>query len=79
MTAIKKPIDELAEYKLAAARFRAKLTTSTAHREREILPVNGRIYVDLSGTISLDHLEELYGRSEIDIPELRQARKEQKG
>lgn len=73
MTAIKKlPFQEGMSYKEAAAKFRAEYVAKAKPIEGEILPINGKIHVVLSGAISAERLYELLGQSEIDIPEFRQ-------
>lgn len=74
MTTIKKPLyPEGMSYEEAAALHRAKVIAKAIPMEREILPVNGRIHVILSGKPIPEHRrDELFGPSKIDIPELRE-------
>ena len=78
MTAVKKvPSLNSVDYRLAAARLRAKLAASNTAIDGEILPIDGVIHVVLDGKPIPWHLQEsLFGPSAIDIPEFREARRE---
>jgi len=80
MTAAKKiPFDIESNYKVAAALHRAKVTANYIPHPDEIMPVDGRLHVALTGT-ALTRAEQaaLFGESRIDIPEFRTERQKLK-
>ncbi|ATQ75147.1 hypothetical protein CR152_11925 [Massilia violaceinigra] len=64
-TLTKAQIDQLAEYKRASDELRKRISATALPDEREILPVNGRIHLDLTSCTPLtpDQQKALFGES----------------
>lgn len=62
-------------YEIAAEIHRAKIVANHVPHPDEIVPVNGRLHVALSGeALTREHQRQLFGESRIDIPEFAQER-----
>lgn len=77
MTAAKKaPLDAHNSYALASAIHRAKVVAKRQHHPDEILPVDGRLHVELAVKPIPQGMETtVFGESSIDIPEFKLERK----
>lgn len=73
MTTTKTAPFDIASYKAAAARMREQFANNMPPLQPdEILPVNGKLHVVLSGkALSPEVMAELYRRSSTEIPEFR--------
>ncbi|MET0267665.1 MAG: hypothetical protein ABW202_18875 [Duganella sp.] len=70
MTTATKPLFDIEAYKVAAAAYRARVTANYQPRPNEVLPVNGKIHVVLSGEALPAAIKaDLLSKSRIDIPE----------
>ena len=66
------PFDEVAAYRVAAAKLRAEFVAKAVPIEGEIHPVDGWLRIVLSGRpIAAERIEEICGPSHIDIPEFK--------
>lgn len=74
-TAEKVPLDESDSYALATANHRAKVLAKRQPGPDEILPVNGKLHVVLTGKpIPRGTEAAVFGESRIDIPEFKPER-----
>lgn len=63
-TLSKQQADELATYKRASATLRSKIAAAAVPDDREILPVNGRIHLTLTGKpLNAEEQKVLFGES----------------
>lgn len=66
-------------YDTAAEIHRARIVANHVPHPDEIVPVNGRLHVALSGeALTKDDQRRLFGESRIDIPEFAQERRQLK-
>ncbi|MDQ1812676.1 hypothetical protein RBA41_05095 [Massilia sp. CCM 9210] len=65
--------NELATYKRASAALRKKIAAAAVPDDREILPVNGKIHVSLTGKpLNSEQQKALFGESAFSVAVLRE-------
>ena len=79
MTANKSWNASRSSFEIAAEIYRSRIVANHVPHPDEIVPVNGRLHVALSGeALTKEDQRELFGESRIDIPEFAQERLQMK-